>query len=54
MDIKAFTLKNVLFLIFGGVFMENLPFFRGGVYSVVAPKTQIWTLNRGVFSRAGV
>ena len=52
MDIKAFTLKNVLFLIFWGVFKENLPFFRGagGVYSVVAPKTQIWTLNRGVFS----
>ena len=53
MDIKAFTLKNVLFLIFWGVFKENLPFFRDGrgVYSVVAPKTQIWTLNRGVFSR---
>ena len=34
MDIKAFTLKNVLFLIFGGVFMENLSFFfGGGVYN---------------------
>ena len=56
MDIKASTLKNDLFLIFWGVFKENLPFFRGagGVYSVVAPKTQIWTLNRGVFSRGGV
>ena len=54
MDIKAFTLKNVLFLIFWGVFKENLPFFRGGVYSVVAPKTQILALNRGgVFSRGG-
>ena len=52
MDVKAFTLKNVLFLIFGGFFKENLPFFRGGgVCSVVAPKIQIWTLNRGVFSR---
>ena len=30
MDIKAFTLKNVLFLIFWGVFKENLPFFFGG------------------------
>ena len=30
MYIKAFTLKNVLFLIFWGVFKENLPFFRGG------------------------
>ena len=48
MDIKAFTLKNVLFLIFWGVFKENLPFFRGGgVYSVVAPKNQTWTLNMG-------
>ena len=45
---KAFTLKNVLFVIFWGVFKENLPFFTGGgVYSDVAPKTQIWTLKRG-------
>ena len=51
MDIKAFTLKNVLFLIFLGVFKENLPFFRGGVYSVVATKTEILALNRGVYRR---
>ena len=38
MDIKAFTLKNDLFLIFWGVFKENLPFLRGGVYIVVALK----------------
>ena len=55
MDIKEFTLKNVLFLILWGVFKENLTFFSGGgVYSVVAPKIHILALNRGVFSRAGV
>ena len=49
MDIKAFTLKNVLFLIFWGVFKENLPFFRGvgGVYSVVAPKNSDLDLKQG-------
>ena len=26
--------------------LENLSLFRGGVYSVEAPKTQIWVLNR--------
>ena len=38
MDIKAFTLKNVLFLILWGVFKENLPFFRGGVFIVLWPQ----------------
>ena len=47
MDIKAFTLKNVLFLILWGFFKENLPFFRGGggVYQCsrsVAIMTILW------------
>ena len=38
----------MLFLSVGSIFSENLPFFRGGggVYSVVATKTQILALNR--------
>ena len=49
MDIKAFTLKNVLFLIFWRVFKGNPPFFLGGgsVFSVVAPKNSDLDLKQG-------
>ena len=49
---STFIIFFLNFWLMDGKFLSYLG--RGGVYSVVAPKSQILALNRGVFSRGVV